>query len=137
MKKILVLVILVIIAIAAKLPKSSKAEIARRGFTAAINKDTEAFVKMCDDNVVISIHSDDSDIPKETFKGKQGAREYMERRKTYETYNFTNMQFKELGEKVIVTGHFEGKLYGKPTYTNDYAGIAIFNGDKIQYYYAF
>lgn len=137
MKKIFVLVTLVIIAIAAKLPKTSKAEIARRGFTAAINKDTEAFVKMCDEDVVISIHADDSHIPKETFRGKQGARAYMERRNTYETYNFTNMQFKELGEKVIITGHFEGKPQGKATYVNDYAGIAIFNGEKIQYYYAF
>jgi ketosteroid isomerase-like protein len=137
MKKIIVITVLVLISIAAKLPKTSKAEIARKGFSAAINKDAEAFVNMCDENVVISFHTDDSDAPKSVFKGKEGAKAFMERRNNFEVYNFTNMQFKELGEKVIITGRFEGKLIGNETYTKEYVGVAVFKGDKVLYYYAF
>ena len=137
MKKIIVLSVLVIISIAAKLPKNSRSEIARKGFAAAINRDADTFVNMCDENVVISFHSDDSEIPKSVFKGKEGAKAFMERRNNFEIYTFTNMQFKELGEKVIITGRFEGKLIGKPVYTKEYVGVAVFKGDKVLYYYAF
>ncbi|HEY1056502.1 MAG TPA: nuclear transport factor 2 family protein [Emticicia sp.] len=109
----------------------------RKGFSAAINKDVDAFVNMCDEDVVISFHSDDSEIPNSVFKGKEGAKSFMKRRNSFEVYNFTNMQFKELGEKVIITGRFEGKLIGKPSYTKEYVGVAVFKGDKVLYYYAF
>ena len=137
MKKFLVLSALVLISIAAKLPKTSKAEIARKGFVAAINKDIDTFVNMCDENVVISFHSNDSDTPQAIYKGIDGAKAFMERRNNFEIYNFTNMQFKELGEKVIITGRFEGKLIGKPAYTKEYVGVAVFKEDKVLYYYAF
>ena len=137
MKKLIVLSVLVIISIAAKLPKTSKVQIARKGFAAAINKDVETFMSMCDENIVISFHTDDSNEPKSVFKGKEGAKAFMERRNDFEVYNFTNMQFKELGEKVIITGHFEGKLIGKPAYKKEYVGLAVFKDNKVLYYYAY
>ena len=137
MKKIVVISVLVLISIAAKFPKSSKAELARKGFAAAINKDVAAFIDMCDNNVVISFHTDGSETPTTVFKGKEGAKAFMEHRNNFEVYNFTNMQFKELGEKVVITGRFEGKLIGKPAFTKDYVGVAVFKDDKVLYYYAF
>ncbi|RYU97268.1 nuclear transport factor 2 family protein [Emticicia agri] len=137
MKKIIAIAVLVLISIAAKFPKNSKAEIARKGFTAAINKDVTAFEEICDSNVVISIYTDGAESSKTVFKGKEGAMAFMEHRNNFEVYNFTNMQFKELGEKVVITGRFEGKLIGKPDFTKDYVGVAVFKDDKVLYYYAF
>ncbi len=137
MKKAFLLLAIIAVSVATNFPKSSKAEIAKRGFTAAMNKDADTFISMCDENFVANFYNEDTDVPRAVFKGKEGAKAFMDRRNSFEVYNFTNMQYQEIGQKVVITGRFEGKMKDKPSYTKDYLGVAVFKDDKILYYHAF